>query len=149
MQTHTDTNRSNEYRKLSQMRLRRINQIRRSPQPHQAAHKGYDHVPAYVIRWPQLSEFLELDVHLQIFFRTAAETFKNATLLCYSDFGYSIRIIPLKIIKKTVFYRKISFFILRGLGYPKGRVPIFKIGRKDCIFERFSIWQKKYENMSF
>ena len=33
--------------------------------------------------------------------------------------------------------------------YEMGGVLIFKILRKDCIFERLSIWTKKSENMSF
>ena len=54
---------------------------------------------------------------------------------------------PWKIQKKTVFDQKI-FFVFFRLGYSKGWVPIFKIWGKDCIFERFSICQKKPENMS-
>ena len=34
-------------------------------------------------------------------------------------------------------------------GYEMGGVPIFKITRKDSIFERFSISIKSPENMSF
>ena len=51
--------------------------------------------------------------------------------------------------EKLVFYRNFSFFDFTGLGYPIDRVPIFKILRKDCIFERFGITRKNSENLSF
>ena len=49
------------------------------------------------------------------------------------------------IVGKQIFFDFFEHFLKYGNGW----VPISKISRKECIFERFSTWTKKSENMSF
>ena len=109
-----------------------------------------------------LQEFLELEAHIFILFSSHAETFKNALFPLDFENGY-----PTPFVSEG---GKMTFFAVDiyvgnwsipyvninsekehfpTFGYENGGVPVLKIKRKECIFERFSTWTKNSENMSF
>ena len=103
-----------------------------------------------------LQAFLELEAHIFKFGRSDAETFKNTLFLLDFKNKYPTPYVPEG--RKILFfavdiyipYRPIPYMNVNGekshlitFVYERRGVPIFKILRKECIFERFSIWKKK------
>ena len=109
-----------------------------------------------------LQEFLELETHI---FRFLGLTLKRSKIHSFLLI-FKIGTPPLSQPKaRKMFVFPVDIYIrnwsipyinvnsekshLTTFGYERGGVPIFKTKKKECIFERFSMWTKKYENMSF
>ena len=92
---------------------------------------------------------MELEAHIFRLFCSDAETFKNAIFPHNFQNSYPTHLTPEG--NRMDFFQKHFLEKIHPVtfGCEKGGIPIFKIGRKDSIFERFSIHIKKSENMSF